>query len=75
MCRLDARVWIEYVDSKGNWADGISREFDQDPFVIHNGVQVRRIQHPLAWYTTDIIDAWSRSKELAGHSHCDFPQK
>ena len=25
---LQVRLWVEYIDSAGNWIDGISREFD-----------------------------------------------
>ena len=47
--KVGARVWVEYLDSKGNWSDGISREFDQDKFVRERRVRVRELQNPLWW--------------------------
>ena len=34
--RLNIRIWLEYVDSKANWSDGISRKFARDEFVLRH---------------------------------------
>eukprot|EP00972_Heterocapsa_arctica_P079823 11761337-Heterocapsa_arctica.AAC.1 len=30
-------IWFEFVDSEGNWADGISREKGEDRFAAQHG--------------------------------------
>ena len=62
--RLQCRVWLEYIDSKGNWSDGISREFEKDVFVAKHHVQVRELHDPFSWYHSDIRRAWIESKSL-----------
>ena len=66
--QIGARIWVEYLDSKGNWSDGISREFDQDEFVREKRVRVRELQDPLWWMCDDVDTAWERSKSLIAHS-------
>ena len=62
--RLDARIWLEYVDSKSNWADGISREFDKDLLVIEHRVETRRIVDPFHWMCESPTQMWEQSKRL-----------
>ena len=48
MCwKLQARVWIEYIDSYSNWADGISRNFGDDEFVKKEGILIYEVVDPL----------------------------
>ena len=56
---LDLRLWIEYVDSKGNWSDGISRDFGDDQYSVH-------CCNPLAWYTADVQKAKENALTLRG---------
>ena len=51
---LQAKVWVEYVDSGANWSDGISRSFAKDAFVIKQGFAVRELQNPLQWLQYDL---------------------
>jgi hypothetical protein len=62
--RLRARIWVEYIDSKGNWADGISRKFEHDEFVREHQVEVRDLQHPFSWFKERTDEAWEASKGL-----------
>ena len=64
VCRLEVRVWLEYIDSKGNWSDGISRKFETDEFVVDRKVQVRRLQDPFSWMRKDAAAAWASSERL-----------
>ena len=52
---LDLRLWIEYIDSRGNWSDGISRDF-----------HTRALCSPLAWHTTDAREVWAIAFALRG---------
>ena len=47
---LDARIWIEWVDSESNWADGISRSFAADSFVGGRGFAVHEILPEVHWW-------------------------
>ena len=55
---LQVRLWVEYIDSAGNWSDGISREFDKDPYSQKHHFDTRRIGEPMQWFTTDVKHAW-----------------
>ena len=57
---LQVRLWIEYIDSAGNWSDGISREFGNDPYSQKHHFDTRRIGEPMQWFTTDVKHAWER---------------
>ena len=63
---LDLRLWLEYVDSKGNWSDGISRDFGEDKYSADNDFVTRAVESPLAWYTTDINASWRNALTLRG---------
>ena len=61
---LDLRLWIEYVDSKGNWSDGISRDFGDDQYSADHCFVTRPVSDPLAWYTADVQQAWVNALTL-----------
>ena len=63
---LDLRLWIEYVDSKGNWSDGISRDFGDDQNSVDHKSDTRSVCNPLAWYTADIQKSWENALTLRG---------
>ena len=64
VCRLEARVWLEYIDSRGNWSDGISRKFETDKFVLDRKVRVRKLHDPFCWMREDAAAAWASSERL-----------
>ena len=57
--RLDARIWVEYIDSKSNWADGISRWFDRDEFIRDKNVSVWRVEAPLSFMRRSAQDLFA----------------
>ena len=59
---LRARVWLEWVDSKSNWADGISREFANDEFVQKHGFQVREVTADVRWWHANLENLWQRAR-------------
>ena len=63
---LGARLWIEYVDSGGNWSDGISREFAEDTYSREHHFQTRGLEEPLKWFTTDVNSAWDNTRKPRG---------
>ena len=42
----------------GNWSDGASRMFQEDPFVNKEGFVVRELGDPLQWLRGDILEAY-----------------
>ena len=48
--RFRATVWVEYVDSQGDWSDGISPLFAADPFAAAHVVQIAPLEFEVAWY-------------------------
>ena len=64
---LNIRLWIEYmyIDSKGNWSDGISREFQNDQYSRDNGCTTRALHQPLSWHVADIREAWTFTRVKA----------
>ena len=61
---LDAQVWIEWVDSGANWSDGLSREFDRDPFIARHGFLVEKIAPCTGWWAGPLSDVWARVSDL-----------
>ena len=61
--RLQVRTWFEYVDSKGNWSDGISRLFDRDEFAEGEGFRTKELEEPLRWLRQDAVEAWHTSTD------------
>ena len=63
---LGTRLWIEYIDSKGNWSDGISRDFGEDLYSAEHDFVTRPLSSPLAWFSPDIGTAWKNALTLRG---------
>jgi hypothetical protein len=62
--RYQCRVWLEYVDSKSNWSDGISRDYGEDGFASANRFCTCIMTVELSWLQMAIPELWSRSKDL-----------
>ena len=56
LARVGARIWMEYVESKSNWADGISRKLGEDPWVRKHGFTTREEQVPVWPWVTPMRD-------------------
>ena len=44
--RFQTNIWLEFVESEANWADGISRLFGEDPFAARHGFQTSECAFP-----------------------------
>ena len=44
--RTDTRLWMEYVETTANWADGVSRRGLECPWAYANGFTVRTVRVP-----------------------------
>ena len=60
--RFQCRIWLEYVDSKSNWSDGISRDYGADGFARANRFDTCLMSVDLTWIRSDHLEVWSRSR-------------
>jgi hypothetical protein len=61
---LDSRIWIEWVDSGANWSDGLSREFERDPFIAEHGFAVEPIAPDTKWWAGPLVQVWARIRDV-----------
>ena len=61
---LDAQVWVEWVDSGANWSDGLSREFESDPFIARHAFRVERFAPDISWWADPLPEVWARVSDL-----------
>ena len=62
--RLGAMCWLEYVDSKANWSDGISRRFANDEFVIREGFQVCETEFRTFSHSMSYSELWEDARRF-----------
>ena len=43
---IDVRIWIEYIETDANWADGVSRRGPDCHWARKHGFQVRTVEVP-----------------------------
>ena len=55
---IECTVWIEWVDSKANWADGISRLFGSDPVARELGFATRETELDTQWWNDALSSVW-----------------
>ena len=51
-------TWFEFVNSKANWADGISRMHADDEFAAEHGFPIKQIEVPRGMWLHDIENVW-----------------
>ncbi len=64
-CRLRTKIWIEFVDSESNWADGISCDCALDSFALKHGFSTRRVHMDFSVLGLDYVDLWEYTKIFA----------
>ena len=62
------QVWFEFVDSKGNWSDGISRQLAADDFAQRHGFSISELAPDATLWTADLQAVWQRVVDLT-HAH------
>ena len=63
---LDCSVWFEWVDSKANWSDGISRLYEKDLLSKKLGFATARMQLDMAWWGEPWRSVWERVQHRVG---------
>ena len=61
---LKATIWVEWVDSEGNWSDGLSRALAADRFVVDHGFETAEILPEMAWWSEPLLAVWNRLTRL-----------
>ena len=56
--QLGFLTWFEFVNSKANWADGISRLHADDPFARLHGFPIVQVKVPQGMWLHDIEHVW-----------------
>ena len=54
------QIWFEFVDSKGNWSDGISRLLQDDPFACKHNFPVSELVPDATFWAEDLEILWHR---------------
>lgn len=62
--RFQCRVWLEYVDSKSNWSDGISRDYGAAVFSSANRFSTCLMSVELSWLQLAYPELWRRSRDF-----------
>ena len=62
--RFRCRVRVEYIDSKSNWADGISRTFQADEFAARHSFSIRELGFDPSWLSLSYKETWVRSRSF-----------
>ena len=60
---FDITVFFEYVDSKSNYSDGISRLLDQDPWCRKHEVRPELMNPQPWWWEQELHSLWSLIEE------------
>ena len=51
---------MEWIDSQGNWSDGLSRALAKDRFVVDRGFETEEITPDMAWWSGPLVEVWDR---------------
>jgi hypothetical protein len=62
--RADIDIWWEYVDSKSNWADGISRDLGNCPWAASRGFITREYEVQPSIWDGELEAAWQLAKSV-----------
>ena len=62
--QFQLHIWVEYVDSKSNWSDGISRLFGADDFAARHGFTTSVMHVETEWLRLSVSELWERSRRF-----------
>ena len=51
---------VEWIDSQGNWSDGLSRALAKEQFVVDHGFETEEITPDMAWWSGPLVEVWDR---------------
>ena len=54
-------IWIEWIDSDSNWADGISREYGKDEWLLRHHFVASERKLDAAWWFSDLPELMKRA--------------
>ena len=59
-----AEIYFEWVDSKSNWSDGISRDFGNDPVARRLGFTTSPLHLDMSWWQLSSVELWQCAEDL-----------
>ena len=59
------KVWFEFVDSKSNWADSISRTLAECRFCREKGIPVAEVTLPIGWWNESLEDLMRKGIDMS----------
>ena len=63
---LDCAIWLEWVDSDSNWADGVSRLYANDPFAKTHGFSLSEMPFPELPFDGEWQEIWDQVQRACG---------
>ncbi len=63
---LDCAIWLEWVDSDSNWADGVSRLYANDPFAKTHGFSLCEMPFPELPFDGEWQEIWDQVQRACG---------
>ena len=54
--QVNSNTWFEFVDSKSNWSDSVSRKLADCPFCKKHGIPVEKVEIPEYWWTMSLSE-------------------
>jgi hypothetical protein len=56
--RWNIRIWFEFIDSGGNWADGVSRDLQDDMWARRHRFEVRNLDMTALYWMQSLPELW-----------------
>ena len=66
MFRFNISIWWEFVDSKANWSDGVSRWGAEDKCAREHGFTLTQLQTPRRWWDGTLQEQWDLVQSCGG---------
>ena len=67
-----SRTWFEFVDSKSNWADGISRLLAHDKFCLKHQIPVSQVYIEPYWWQAPVHDVYEVIQQFFGEQRWKY---
>ena len=60
--KAKCKLWFEFVESKSNWSDGISRDLGKCEFCRAHGIRTEQVFIPQEWWKWPTLELYQRVK-------------
>jgi len=63
---FDISIWWEFIDSKANWSDGVSRRGQADEFARAHGFNLTPLPCSIEWWHGSLYNQWHAVQSCGG---------